>query len=360
MANRLWVATRKGLFRLDCIEGKWRVRDPYFLGDPVSYVLQDSRDGAVYAALDLGHFGVKLHRSTDAGAHWEEMATPAFPKETSEEKDFNVKLLWCLMPGTADQAGRLWAGTIPGGLFRSDDRGASWKLVNSLWNLPERKQWQGGGYDEPGIHSICIDPNNGACITLGISTGGVWRSTDDGGSWVPRGKGLRAAYVPPELSGLNHVQDAHAIRSSAANPDTLWCQHHNGIFVSKNAGQDWAELTEVSPSVFGFALAVHPKNPETAWFVPAVKDEKRVPVGARLVVNRTRDGGQHFESLSKGLPGEQCYDLVYRHGLDVDESGSQLAMGSTTGGLWISENGGDDWQEISSHFPPVYAVHFAK
>jgi hypothetical protein len=49
---------------------------------------------------------------------------------------------------------------------------------------------------------------------------------------------------------------------------------------------------------------------------------------------------------------------MYRHGLDIDSTGERLAMGSTTGGLWISDDRGDDWQCISAHLPPVFAVRF--
>ena len=52
----------------------------------------------------------------------------------------------------------LWAGTMPGGLFRSKDRGKSWTLIRSLWDMPDRNKWLGGGADLPGIHSICVDP----------------------------------------------------------------------------------------------------------------------------------------------------------------------------------------------------------
>ena len=62
MTQPLWVATRKGLFHLRA-ETDWRVDTPSFLGDPVAMVLDDARDGTVYAALNLGHFGSKLHRS---------------------------------------------------------------------------------------------------------------------------------------------------------------------------------------------------------------------------------------------------------------------------------------------------------
>jgi hypothetical protein len=111
-------------------------------------------------------------------------------------------------------------------------------------------------------------------------------------------------------------------------------------------------------SSFGFAVAVHPEDPHTAWFVPAEADQRRVPVGAELVVNRTRDGGASFETLRRGLPQREAYDLVYRHGLAVAGDGRTLLLGSTTGGLWGSFDGGDAWQAVADHLPPVAAVRF--
>jgi photosystem II stability/assembly factor-like uncharacterized protein len=111
-------------------------------------------------------------------------------------------------------------------------------------------------------------------------------------------------------------------------------------------------------SSFGFAVAVHPQDADTAWFVPAVKDEKRVPVDGALVVNRTRDGGRSFETLRWGLPQQHAYDLVYRHGLDVAADGRSLLMGSTSGGLWATQDAGDSWQTVSLNLPPIFAVRF--
>jgi len=138
----------------------------------------------------------------------------------------------------------------------------------------------------------------------------------------------------------------------------MWVQHHNGIFHSTDRAASWTEIADVKPSAFGFAVAVHPKDPKTAWFVPAVKDECRLPVDAQLVVTRTRDGGQSFEILRTGLPQENSYHLVYRHCLDVDASGDRLVMGSTTGGLWISQNQGNSWECVSPNLPPIYCVRF--
>jgi hypothetical protein len=77
------------------------------------------------------------------------------------------------------------------------------------------------------------------------------------------------------------------------------------------------------------------------------------------VVTRTDDFGASFRALGKGLPQKDAYHLVYRHGLDVDGSGDGLVMGSTTGALWASENGGKSWETLSTDLPPIYAVRFA-
>ncbi len=83
-----------------------------------------------------------------------------------------------------------------------------------------------------------------------------------------------------------------------------------------------------------------------------------MPRGGAQAVTRTRDGGKTWESFRAELPQRDAYDLIYRHGLDVDETGTRLAMGSTTGSPWVSENGGERWHFLNAHLPPVYAVRF--
>lgn len=362
------IGTRKGLFGL---RGS-SVELVGFLGVPVTAVLADPRDGALYAALDHGHFGVKLQRSDDGGASFEEVAAPVYPEPADDDVAASpvtgapvpwvTSLLWEVVAGHAEQPGVLWAGTIPGGLFRSDDRGASWELVRSLWDQPSRAQWMGGGYDHPGIHSIALDPRNPSAVLVGISCGGTWASRDGGDSWEVS-TGMRAAFLPPEMAYEPVVQDPHRLARCASEPDVVWCQHHNGIFRSTDGGATFVELTEAAVagparSAFGFAVAAHPHDPDTAWFVPAVADEVRVPVGGRLVVSRTTDGGHTFEVVTAGLPAGGAYDLVYRHALDVDATGDRLLMGSTTGSLWRSTDGGGSFEALTTHLPPIACLSF--
>jgi len=79
-----------------------------------------------------------------------------------------------------------------------------------------------------------------------------------------------------------------------------------------------------------------------------------------LVVTRTRDGGRSFDVLREGLPQEHAYDLVYRHALELDDTGERLAFGSTTGNLWVSEDQGDTFQCVATSLPPVYSVHWVR
>jgi hypothetical protein len=129
--------------------------------------------------------------------------------------------------------------------------------------------------------------------------------------------------------------------------------------LSRDAGRSCTEITGVDPSVFGFAVVVHPEAPDSAWFVPGIKDQFRYPVDGKLVVTRTRDGGESFEQLGKGLPQEHAYDLVYRHGMDIDASGNSIAFGSTTGNLFVSDDQGDSWQAVSHTLPPIYCVRYS-
>ncbi|MBC6904205.1 exo-alpha-sialidase [Saccharophagus sp. K07] len=355
MRDRILLATRKGLLDFAKRGNTWVIAGQSFLGQPVSAVLRDPDNAFLYAALNLGHFGVKLHRSKDDGNSWEEIACPSYTGiATDSEEKANLQLIWIL---ERDHQGHLWAGTIPGGLFKSTDNGDTWQLNEFLWHNPARKEWFGGGYDSPGIHSICIDPKRAGYMALAISCGGVWLSEDYGETWRPSTKGMVADYLPPEQADNPNQQDPHRLVQCPGEPDHFWVQHHNGIFYSKDRCATWTRVY-APPSSFGFAVVVHPKNPEQAWFVPGVKDEYRYPVDCRFCVTHTADGGRSFIAQTSGLPQQESFDLVYRHALDIDSSGDRLVMASTTGNMWLSENGGTDWSCVSNYLPPVYAVRF--
>jgi hypothetical protein len=115
MARQLLVGTRKGVFILGRRSGSWRIERAELLGDPVTMVLGE-RDGTLHAAQDMGHFGVKIKRSRDGGATWEERPVPAYPPKPDDVVDldpmrntpipWNVMRVWALQ--ASQREGELW------------------------------------------------------------------------------------------------------------------------------------------------------------------------------------------------------------------------------------------------------------
>ncbi len=375
MSTRILLGTRKGLIdlrkhTLQNADEPWQIARISFEGIPVEFAIRDPRTGTLWAALDHGHWGPKLHRSTDEGETWEEIKPPEYPEGellrdpwTGETRPAALKNVWCIAPGGPEEPQRLYIGTNPGGLFVSDDGGDSWTLMRGLWDHPSRlgeeggrPGWFGGGRDTPGLHSIAIDPRDSTHLFVGVSCGGVFESTDHGLSWTPRNQGVPAAGVPDPSAETG--QDPHHVVLSPSNPDVVWQQNHMGVYRSPDGGRTWEDVGEKDGVVgFGFPVAVSPTNPDRAWVVPARSDGRRNAVDGQLLVCRTDDGGQSWQRLSTGLPQTAAFDLVYRHALDID--GEQLTFGSTTGNAYVSEDDGEAWTCLGNHFPPIYSMRFA-
>lgn len=97
MADRIYVGTRKGLFEIARAgKGAWQIADVHFLGDPVSALLP--LDAALYAALDLGHFGTHLWKRE--GNTWRELGVPTFPAKpdgaTDDPHPWSLGKIWSL------------------------------------------------------------------------------------------------------------------------------------------------------------------------------------------------------------------------------------------------------------------------
>ena len=357
--SNLLLGTRKGLIVYEKKNGGWEHASTHFLGIPVSLSFVDDRTDTWWACLDHGHWGVKLHRSTDQGSTWEEVDAPKIPEgeEVKEGVPATVTYIWAFAHGGADRPGELYLGTDPGALFKSTDNGDSWQLVRSLWEHHSRKkQWFGGGRDNPGIHSIIVDPRDSDHIYIGISCAGVFESRDNGASWNPANNGMLADFLPDPESEIG--QDPHLVVAAPSNPDVLWNQNHCGIYVSTDGAATWnAVHQQDGPANFGFAIAVHESNPDQAWVVPGISDGVRVPVDQALCVCRTDDGGKTWKEMRNGLPQKNCYDIAYRHALAID--GDTLAFGSTTGNVYFSDDLGESWELLSSDLPMVYSVELA-
>lgn len=354
---KLLVGTSKGLVTYHDTGGGWKVDCVFFEGLPVSMVYVDETSHSWWVALSHRHWGEKLHCSVDEGKSWREVKVPSYGgHEYRPGRPATLKKIWVMQHGGSDRPGHLWLGTEPGGLFFSEDGGAHFTLVTSLWDHPSRQddhQWFGAGKDYPFIHSILVDPRNSDHVYIGVSCAGVFKTEDGGKTWMAKNKGLIAAYLPNPRPEVGH--DPHRMLMCMAHPDVIWQQNHCGVFRTVDGGENWTSVgVEKGMPHYGFALAIDDQRPDRAWAVPAQSDEMRIPFDLELAVCRTGDGGRTWERITHGLSAYPSFDLVLRHAMAG--RGDVLAMGTNNGNLYVSGDGGTTWTALSHTLATVNSV----
>ena len=218
-------------------------------------------------------------------------------------------------PGHASQPGTWYGGTSPQGLFRSDDGGANWRGVDGFNEHPQRKAWCGGDKDGtpdgPKLHSILIDPRNAAHMYFGMSSGGVFESTDAGADWRPLNRGVRADFLPDPNAEYGH--DPHCVRLHPMLPDRLYQQNHTGIYRLDRPAEQWHDLGATMPKSvgsIGFPVVLHPRDPDTLWVFPMDGSSvwPRVSPGGKPAVYRSVNGGKSWQLLGKDYTAIGIFD----------------------------------------------------
>lgn len=357
----LLAGTMKGAFilRSDKQRREWEVGGPYFPGRAIYALAYDDRNGRrrLWAAINSSFWGSYLSSSDDFGQTWTEPETYGvkFPEGT----DASVKQIWQITMGHPDEPDTLYCGVEPAALFKSTDAGASWSLVQGLYDHPHRPQWQPGGGGLC-LHTILPDPSNSKRLFIAISTGGVYRTDDGGENWQPRNMGVRAQFLPEGQQYPEWGQCVHKIASHPSNPQRMFLQNHWGLYKSEDGGDSWSDIANGVPSDFGFAMAVDPNDANGAFIIPLESDEFRCTPEGKLRVYRTRNAGDSWEPMSDGLPQENAMETVLRDGLSTDGlNPTGVYFGTRNGKLFGSADGGDSWTGILGSLPPVVCVKTA-
>ena len=356
----VFIGTRKGAFvaKSDEQRKNWDLSDLKIPGGEVFHIAHDSNTGRSLAAVNHPVYGPEIYISEDLGESWQSTENPPrFP----EDSGLTLQRVWHIQPGRPNEPGVVYLGVEPAALFRSDDGGNTWRDVPGLTAHPTRDVWFPGAGGLI-LHSIVLDHERTERMWVGISAAGVFRTEDAGESWHPANTNVRADFLPdrhPEVG-----QCPHKLLGFPTVSGLLYQQNHCGVYRSKNGGDHWEDISDGLPSRFGLPLALHPSDTDTAYVLPedsATGDElggayRFVPDG-QFRVYRTRNKGASWEDLNNGLPQRKVYLHAMRENLASDGCDpAGVYVATTSGQVFHSANEGDSWALLTDSLPPVNSV----
>ena len=351
----IFVGTVKGafIFHGNAQRRDFKMSGPHFPGVSVwSAAYLDGGASRILVGNKSEHWGAMVNWSDDFGRTWNEPAEGniKFPREGG----MALNAVWALEAATGIGPDVVLAGVDPAAMFRSDDRGETFKVNEGLLNHPDRAKWN-PGFGGLCLHSILVHPTDPKRMYIAISSGGIYRTDDGGESWSTCTNGLR---VNPDVPGATLCP--HKIRFDPENPARLYLQNHPGVYRTDNDARSWVTIENGLPSDFGFPMVTHPRRGGTIYTFPLAADADRVPKDGVPRVWRSRDAGASWTPLGAGLPERNGYFTVLRDAFCADTlDPAGLYFGTRGGQLYGSSDEGESWRAIAEYLPPVLCVKTA-
>jgi photosystem II stability/assembly factor-like uncharacterized protein len=330
----LAIGTEKGGFLVRDPVGEARLEGPLFPGWRVtSFGVTGA--GSYLAALASNWFGVSIHRSADLQTWDQSVEGPVHDGRPLEQ-------VWTF----ADAGDRIYAGVAEAGLFTSDDDGVTWAPVDAFNRFAGHEDWA-PGFGGLAAHRVLTA---GDSVWVGVSAVGVFRSDDRGATFRRCDDGVTVVVEDRPDPGYC----VHGLAQDPDRPARMWRQDHTGVYRSHEGGGRWERIEEGLPAPFGFPI-VRDGSTGRLFVVPLESDENRLPVGGRLAVYRSDDDGDSWSVSGTGWPEAPTYTGVLRGAMDGDGEGG-VFFGTTGGSVWATADAGDSWRPLEVSLPRILTV----
>ena len=228
-----------------------------------SLALHPAQPRTVFAGSDLG-----LYKSDDAGASWQLLDTP-----------MTRQAIWQIAFDPADPQTMLAGTGTPNTpcLFRSNDGAVSWKTDQ----VEIARECPAVGVPRP--TGIAFDPGDSNSVWLGLEVDGMRRTQDGGATWVTAASEI-------------HNMDVHNVAMTAGPPKTIFVLVNNDIWSSSDDGESWQALgvkQRFAPFGYPRGITVNPDDPRVVYITLGDATPGRV--------------GRFCAATTRARPGSSCH-----------------------------------------------------
>jgi len=285
----------------------------------------------------LTYTDIGLFRSEDGGAGWQS-STAGVPREwlnTTYWVVFDPKVrgrMWSVNSYTHDlPRPKMWRHTDPsafkGGVCVSDDGGKTWRKSNA-------------GMDETAATHILLDPNSPTDARVLYVAGfarGVYKSSDGGKSWTLKNQGI--TQKQPFAWRLSQASDGtlYIVIARRSEDGSIGNAYDGAIYRSKDGAEHW-ELVSLPGGVNGpNALTVDPKSPDRLYLAAWARASGTHGDGGGIFLSE--NGGQNWRQIFDG--DRHVYDVTF----DPNDANVVYASGFESS-AWRSSDRGEHWSRI--------------